>query len=238
MNMAIDESVMRSVASGKAPPTFRLYGWRPPAVSIGYFQSLREEVDLVACSRSGVDIVRRITGGGAVYHDDEVTYSAIVPHGWKSIPESIPESYKFLCGGIIRGLRKLGVDAHFQGLNDITVEGRKVSGNAQTRRLGVILQHGTVLIGVRPERMFSLLRVPSEKVRKKLIRSAQERVTCLKELLPASLGFGEVVSALASGFEKSLGIEFERSDLSEKELDQAKELARKKYASEDWNYMR
>lgn len=237
-NMAIDESVMHHVASGKSPPTFRLYGWKPPAVSIGYFQSLAEEVDLEVCKQLGVDIVRRITGGGAVYHDDEVTYSAVIPQKWESIPQSIPESYEFICGGILEGLKELGMDASFQGLNDIAVGGKKISGNAQTRRHGVVLQHGTILIDVNPEKMFTLLRVPSEKTRKKLIKSARERVTCINEVLPGSAAFEDVVSALANGFEKSLDVGFERSQLDKGELSQAKELAEKKYGTEDWNHMR
>ncbi len=237
-NMAIDETVLRRVASGEAPPTFRLYGWKPPAVSIGYFQSLVEEVDLEVCEDRGVDVVRRITGGGAVFHDAEVTYSAIVPQNWEAIPESIPESYQFICEGIVEGLKDLGIRAHFQGLNDIAVAGKKISGNAQTRRKGVVLQHGTILIDVDPEKMFTLLRVPSEKTRKKLIKSAKERVTSLNEMLSKSMDFEDVVSALAEGFEKSLGLEFDRTQLIEEEMSEADELAEKKYATRDWNFMR
>lgn len=237
-NMAIDETVLRRVASGKVPPTFRLYGWKPPAVSIGYFQSLVEEVDLEVCEECGVDIVRRITGGGAVFHDEEVTYSAIAPENWGGLPESIPESYEFICDGIIEGLKVLGVETHFQGLNDIAVGGKKISGNAQTRRKGVVLQHGTVLIGVDPERMFTLLRVPSEKTRKKLIKSAKERVTCLNEVLPKSVTFEDVVAALADGFEKCLDLKFDKSTLGEEELSEAQELAKKKYATLEWNRLR
>lgn len=237
-NMATDESVLHHVASGESPPTFRLYGWKPPAVSIGYFQSLAEEVDLDVCNELGVDVVRRITGGGAVFHDDEVTYSAVVPEDWESVPDSIPESYEFICDGILKGLKGLGIDAHFQGLNDIATGGKKISGNAQTRRKGMILQHGTILISVNPERMFSLLKVPSEKTRKKLISSAKERVTSINDVLHSPVSFEDVVSALAAGFEESLGRKFERSELSDDELSKAEEVADEKYGAEHWNHMR
>jgi lipoate-protein ligase A len=237
-NMAIDESVLHHVAREKSPPTFRLYGWKPPAVSIGYFQSLSEEVDLSICNELGVDVVRRITGGGAVFHDDEVTYSAVVPEDWRSMPNSIPESYEYICGGIVEGLKGLGIEAHFQGLNDIAAGGKKISGNAQTRRKGMILQHGTILISVNAEKMFTLLKVPSEKTRKKLINSARERVTSINEILPTSVPFEEVVSALAKGFEESLGLEFERSELNEEEMMVAEQVAGEKYGASDWNHMR
>ncbi|MEE9223579.1 MAG: biotin/lipoate A/B protein ligase family protein [Thermoplasmata archaeon] len=237
-NMATDESVLHHVASGDSPPTFRLYGWKPPAVSIGYFQSLAEEVDLDVCDELGVEVVRRITGGGAVFHDDEVTYSAVIPENWGSVPDSIPESYEYICGGILKGLEGLGIDAHFQGLNDIVAGGKKISGNAQTRRKGVILQHGTILISIDLERMFTLLKVPSEKTRKKLIDSAKERVTSINDILTSHVSFEDVVSALAGGFERSLGVEFERSELSEDELSMADKVASEKYGAEDWNHMR
>jgi lipoate-protein ligase A len=236
--MAIDESVLYHVASGKAPPTFRLYGWKPPAVSIGYFQSLDDEVDLDVCEELGVDVVRRITGGGAVFHEDEVTYSAVVPESWGSVPDSIPESYEFICSGILKGLEGLGIDADFQGLNDIATGGKKISGNAQTRRRGMILQHGTILISVNPEKMFTLLKVPSEKTRKKLIVSAKERVTSINDVLPSPVSYEEVVSALAFGFERSLHLKFERLELTESEIAKASEVAREKYGAEDWNRMR
>lgn len=238
INMAIDESVLLHVAAGKSPPTFRLYGWRPPAVSIGYFQSLAEEVDLEVCTELGVDVVRRITGGGAVFHDDEVTYSAVVPEKWESIPDSIPESYEYLCRGIISGLKNLGIIASFQGLNDIAAEGRKISGNAQTRRKEVVLQHGTILISVDPEKMFSLLKVPSEKIRKKMIKSAKERVTSISDILAQQASYEATVAALAEGFEEALGIEFERTELTDDELTKAERIAEEKYGAEDWNHMR
>ena len=143
MNMAIDEAVSEAVGSGESLPTIRFYGWKPSAVSIGYFQSLDKEVDIASCERAGVDIVRRRTGGGAVYHDmvGEITYSVIAPEAL--FPKDILASYREICGWIIDSLAILGIKAEFKPINDIVVGNKKISGNAQTRRGGVLLQHGT-----------------------------------------------------------------------------------------------
>ena len=168
-NMAVDEAMLIARAEGRCPNTVRLYTWRPSAVSIGFFQSLEREVDVEECRRMGVDVVRRITGGGAVFHDEhgEVTYSIVVPEEYlkRSFPHSsIQESYELLCKGVLEGLKELGVSAEFKPVNDILVSGRKISGSAQTRRRGVILQHGTLLLKSDLKTMFRVLKVSGEKI--------------------------------------------------------------------------
>jgi lipoate-protein ligase A len=236
MNMAIDEAIM--LHQGRVPPTIRLYGWKPPAVSIGYFQSLEEEVDLEKCREAGVDLIRRITGGGAVFHDNELTYSFITKESDPLVPKEILESYKVICSGIISGLSSLGVRSEFAPLNDIISGGKKISGNAQTRRNHCVLQHGTLLIGVDAKRMFSLLRVPSEKIRRMLIKSAEERVTSIGSLLGRKVSFEETADATAEGFRKSLGIKLVKGELTKSEMKMAKELAEKKYGAKEWNFRR
>ncbi|MCD6461421.1 MAG: lipoate--protein ligase family protein [Thermoplasmata archaeon] len=239
MNMAVDEAVLEAVSRGLSPPTFRVYEWEPSAISIGYFQSMREEVDLDECRRQGVDVVRRITGGGAVFHDreGEVTYSIIFKEGTIPLPGSVAESYPILCRGLVEGLSLLGLDAAFSGVNDITVGGRKISGNAHTRKYGSILQHGTLLYDVRPRVMFSLLRVPSEKIRDKMITAVEERVTSIKrELGPVDIP--DVEEALIDGFSTALGLEMEIGELSREEKERAGELAVEKYGSDEWNFKR
>ncbi|MDR1862657.1 MAG: lipoate--protein ligase family protein, partial [Treponema sp.] len=145
-NMALDEALLEGVASGASLPALRFFGWKPPAVSLGYFQGLEEEVDLEACRRRGVDVVRRISGGGAVFHQAEITYSLIMPLSHPLAGATITESYRVLCAGVAAGLGRLGVEAVFAPINDILAGGRKISGNAQTRRKGCLLQHGTVLL--------------------------------------------------------------------------------------------
>lgn len=237
--MALDEAILRAVSEGEASNTIRLYRWKPSAVSIGYFQSVEEEVDLEACRRLGVDVVRRITGGGAVYHDynGEITYSLIAPEDDPRIPRNIPESYRVICGCLVRALRRLGLEAEFRPINDILIGGRKISGNAQTRRRGVVLQHGTILIDCDVERMFTVLKVSEEKIRDKLIKAVKERVTSLRRELGREVSFLEVRDALIEGFERGLNIELNPGELSNYELKLMEEL-RKRYKSREWLFLR
>lgn len=237
-NMSIDEAIMVFVGQGASPPTIRLYGWSPPAVSIGYFQGLEEEVNLQVCKDLNIDYIRRITGGGAVFHESEVTYSLSIPEAQLLIPHNILESYKVICQGIVEGLGELGVISKFVPLNDIIVEGKKISGSAQTRRNRTILQHGTVLIDTDVEKMFSILKVPSEKIKDKLIKDVKERVTSLKNTLSREVSFQEVCDALAKGFEKSLDIELEKGELTESELALAEDIKRERYETHNWNHRR
>ncbi|MEM3030145.1 MAG: biotin/lipoate A/B protein ligase family protein [Candidatus Micrarchaeia archaeon] len=220
-NMALDEAMMEQAGD---VPSLRLYAWNPPAVSIGYFQRLSEEVDVAKCEELGVDVVRRITGGGAVFHDAELTYSFIT----RSYPADIRASYRLVCDAILKGLAGIGVQGQFVPLNDLVCNGRKFSGNAQTRRKGVLLQHGTILLKVDVEKMFSLLKVPDEKMRGKLIQNVKERVTGLDR------EFGEVAEALKRGFSSHFGAQLEPSKPTKEELERAAELAETKYATEEW----
>jgi len=237
-NMGLDEAILGSVSSGLSLPTLRLYGWKPAAISIGYFQGARDEVDVDACRLQGVDIVRRITGGGAVFHADEVTYSIVVPESHALAPGSILESYRLICTGIVAGLKHLGVEAEFAPINDIVCGGRKISGNAQTRRLGCLLQHGTILLKVDVDRMFSLLKVPREKAIGRMISDAKARVTSLEEVLGRTIGFEEVRNALAAGFASALDLELEPGTPAAGELALAERLAADKFSTEAWTYRR
>ncbi len=232
LNMAIDESVSERVGSGQSPPTIRFYGWKPAAISIGYFQSLEREVDLEKCRAAGVDIVRRRTGGGAVFHEREITYSIIGKE--ELFPRDILSSYREICGCIIDALGLLGINAEFKPINDILVEGRKISGNAQTRRGGVLLQHGTLLYEVDVDRMFSLLRVSDEKIKDKMIASAKERVTSVRQ--QKNVDMEDVLAALEKGFTQ--GREYDAGTLTEEELADAKGLVESRYKKQEWNGMR
>lgn len=232
-NMAIDEAVSESVRAG-GPPTIRFYAWKPSAVSIGYFQSLEKEVDAAACAGAGVDIVRRRTGGGAVYHDQdgEITYSVIARE--ELFPKDIIASYHVICGWVVDSLSILGIRSEFRPINDIIAGGKKISGNAQTRRQGVLLQHGTILHSVDVGRMFSLLKVPDEKIRDKMIATVKERVTSVDAQCGA--GKDELYRALVKGFTE--GKDFKEGALTEEELSRAGALASARYRSAEWNRMR
>ncbi|MHA1770476.1 MAG: lipoate--protein ligase family protein [Candidatus Thorarchaeota archaeon] len=240
MNMAIDEAIMLAMRDGKAPPTLRIYRWQPSAVSIGVFQGMEEEVDVDFCREHGIDVVRRVTGGGAVYHDydGEITYSIILPQGHRLVPSDIIESYEILCKGIVVALEQLGIDAQFHPINDIVTGGKKISGNAQTRRYGTVLQHGTTLMGLDVEKMFSILKVPKEKISDKMIKDVKQRVTSIRDMLGRDVEMRELRDALVEGFSTALGVKLVAGHLSETERQTAEELARTKYSSNDWNFSR
>lgn len=232
-NMAIDEAISESVRSG-GPPTIRFYGWVPSAVSIGYFQGMEREVDLEKCSMMGFDIVRRRTGGGAVYHDTEgeITYSVIAKE--EAFPKDIIASYREICSWITDSFSRIGIFTEFKPINDIITNGKKISGNAQTRRQGVLLQHGTILYSVDVDMMFSVLRVPDEKIRDKMIATVKERVTSVSE--QKKISKDGTYSALMEGFTQ--GKEFEMGDLTLQEKERAEELVQQRYKTREWNFWR
>lgn len=233
LNMGIDEALMESVSQGGLP-SIRLYGWSPSCVSIGCFQSMDAEVDLEYCKKNNISCVRRKTGGGAVYHDfqKEVTYSVIAPVSMFS--HDIIKSYKEICGWVEQGLLQLDLRTEFRPINDIIFNDKKISGNAQTRRDGVLLQHGTILYDLDVEAMFTALKVPKEKISDKMIQSVKDRVTCIKNHSSAS--FSELIKALEFGF--TFEKEFIRDSLTQTELERAKDIASFRYSSNEWNLSR
>lgn len=237
--MATDESIAYARGREGTPNTVRLYRWNPSAVSVGYFQNLRDEVDLEACRRHGVDVIRRITGGGAVFHDydGEITYSLIAPDDNPKIPRDIISSYRLICGCVVNGLGAMGLEAEFKPINDIITGGRKISGNAQTRRYGVVLQHGTVLVDCDVRKIFTVLKVSDTKISDKMIKAAEERVTSIRRELGRDVSFDEVRRALISGFEETLDIHLEPGELTAYE-DELVEKLRERYLSREWIFKR
>jgi lipoate-protein ligase A len=231
--MAIDEALLRLNAEGRSPNTLRFWRWFPSAVSLGYFQDADLEVNFEATRLKGIDVVRRITGGGAVFHDfeGELTYSIVC--GQKDIPDDIVESYRLICGGLVHGFERLGVNAEFRPVNDIQVNGKKISGSAQTRRWGSVLQHGTVLISPDLRMMFEMLKISREKISDKSISSLFERMTTIEREIGRKPAIEEVREAIIAGFEDTLGIEFYEGELTAEELELAAGL-RQKYSSEEW----
>jgi lipoate-protein ligase A len=235
-NMAIDEAMLLCCRKLDMP-TVRFYHWNPPAISIGYFQSMEEEVDVERCNALGIDVVRRITGGGAVLHEYELTYSFVCSLDEPFLPSSIPETYKLICSPILRALNELGLNASFVPLNDVVVDGRKISGNAQTRKHGVLLQHGTILLRVDVAKMFSLLKVPREKLRDKLIEDVSKRVTSLEQL-GKPMDFYQFSPLLKKGFEHTFSAELVQSQITEQERRLAEKIREERYASHGWNFKR
>ncbi|VVB62281.1 Lipoate-protein ligase A subunit 1 [uncultured archaeon] len=237
-NMAIDRAILVANSQGKVPPTVRFYGWNPPAISIGYFQSVAEEIDVNACKKLGVDYVRRITGGGAVFHDKEVTYSIVIPETHPAIPKNILKSYGRICNALLQGLKQLGIQGTYAPINDILVDGKKISGNAQTRKVNTVLQHGTILLDVDVDTMFSLLKVPNEKIKDKLIRDVKQRVTSIEHIVGKKIHFEKVEAALKLGFEEEFDIKLIQGILTKEEKTLAIQFEKKCFSTTQWNHRR
>lgn len=230
MNMAIEEAIMESVRQKKSPPTIRFFKWEPAAVSIGYFQSTESEVNLEKCKDKGFDVVRRITGGGAVVHNKEITYSIIAPV--EEFDKDIIKSYEQICGYIIKALDILGIKAVFKPINDVLVDNKKISGSAQTRRQGILLQHGTLIFDTKQEEILSYLQGKTKK--HNLTKSSKKIITCVTEHSDVTLN--DVEKALEKAFASDRQVE--TGEITTKELERAKELAKNKYSSREWNYLR
>lgn len=234
MKMAVDEAILNHVGKGFVSPTIRLYSWKKPAVAIGYFQKIKEVVYVDECEKDGIEIFRRVTGGGAVYKDPEgeVNYSAVLRE--TSVPDNISESFKRICLPIMLGLKKLGMETEFSGTNDILLNGKKISGNAQTRQEGAVLQHGTILYYFHPEIMTKYLIPPVQKLEQKGLTDIKQRVGTIKQFSPETTLL-EVEENIIKGFEESFNVVFKKEELSESEKRMAKELY-KKYSSKEWIY--
>jgi lipoate-protein ligase A len=148
------------------------------------------------------------------------------------------ESYDLICGALIKGLQSIGIDAKYAPLNDIIVNKKKISGNAQTRRMGVCLQHGTILIDVDVEKMFSLLKVPDEKIRDKMISTVKERVTSINKETGKKVDYNDMAIALRKGFEEQFNVKFNQGELTEEELELAEFIKKEKFDTKKWNHKR
>jgi len=228
-NMAIDEAILKT----RKTPTLRFYQWKPAAVSVGYFQSIDQEINKEYCKKHNIDIVRRITGGGAVFHDKELTYSFICNESF--VPTNIIKSYELICGTIVKGIRNLKINAEFHPINDILVNNKKISGSAQTRKNNTLLQHGTIIIDINLNKMFSVLKVPDEKIKDKMIKDVRERVTSLKELNIKDINI--IRNSIIKAFEKEFNIRFIQGKLLKQEQNYSEKL-KKKFKSNEWNYSR
>lgn len=254
-NMAIDEAILLTLVEGRAPPTLRFYGWEPPCLSIGYSQSMEKEADVELCRRHGIDCVRRPTGGRAILHIDELTYSVIAPLGEPRVAGEVVESYRRLSLGLASGLNLLGAEvtqalperkgsggrtaACFDAPShyEITAGGKKLVGSAQMRRRGAVLQHGSLPLEGDITRIVSYLKVHSEE-KTKLRRELAGRATTLEHVLGRVVPFTEAAAVLAEGFARALNLELVPGELSEHEKEMAERLRREKYATDEWNLRR
>ena len=235
--MALDEAMLILRAVNAIGDTLRLYVFKPSAVTIGYFQSVKNSVNEEFVRREGIPLVRRPTGGGAVYHDGlgEITYSIVT--SIEAVPKDYVESFKYLSQGVINAAMILGAPAMFVPLNDGVIAGRKFSGQAQLRRLGVVLQHGTFMYASDIEKLARVLLPPSIKLKEKGLSSLKERVITISQYLGRKVSKEEALEAMIKGFSKALNAELVNDELSDAEVVLAKSL-RWKYASKAWTYLR
>jgi lipoate-protein ligase A len=251
-NMAIDEALAESVGTGQAPPTLRFYDWCPACLSLGYSQSV-SDVDFDRVRERGWDVVRRLTGGRAILHTDELTYSLTIPEDNPRVAGDVVESYRRLSRGLMAGLNALGAAVHAQKAGDeahrfkgpvcfevpsdyeITVQGRKLIGSAQTRRAGqAILQHGALPLSGDLRRICDGLNFPDESAREAAKARVIERAITLEEALGESIPFERAAEALWQGFSAALNLTFEPADLFPAEADRAEQLRAEKYATRAW----
>lgn len=235
MKMATEEAIMNAVREGRVSPTLRFYAWDRPAVALGFFQKASKELDLDACKKDGIEIFRRLTGGGAVYKSPqfEINYSFIIREDEPDVPSDIEESFKVVCGAVMEGLKRLGFDTEFKPINDIMLHGKKISGNAQTRQDNVLLLHGTVLLEPEVEKMFTYLKIDDNKLFERKVKSAEELVTGLHEYKHVSKQ--EIEQAIIEGFKRTFQTEFKRSRITPVEAENARELCTK-YANPSFVY--
>lgn len=252
-NMAIDEAIFRETIKNKKQPTIRFYGWQPAAVSIGYFQDPQKELNLAQCSNLGVDIVRRLTGGKAVFHNDEITYCVAAGVGQKSFPADILGTYKVISGCLVQGLSYLGIDANLASdsvrmkevdlksccfsaasRNELLVAGRKICGSAQMRTKDGFLQHGSLLLSFNAEKALSAI-LPS--INSDHLAKLRKTVAAINEIIANPIETSDICNALKKGFAEVLGIEIAEEFLTPTETKLKNELI-KKYKDLNWNIER
>jgi len=238
-NMALDEAVLNTVIEKKSPNTVRFYKWNPSTASIGRNQSLSAEVDLEFAKKKGFNVVRRITGGGAVFHAhrDEITYSIVCPIKFLENLNAIKvlDQFEIITQGIVAGLNNYGLKPKKGVIHcpAIFLDGKKFSGNAQVRKRGHILQHGTILLDIDPELMYSVLKAPEHVGKSRMVRSVRAKCIGIKEQLQ-EYDENEFLNALKFGFEHTLGIQLEEGHFSDDEIKIAERLVEEKYSSIEW----
>ena len=222
INMAIDEAMFAyNMSQDKAPTTLRLYGWNPPAISIGYFQKT-EDIKL----NKKIDIVRRMTGGGAILHDKELTFSLVAPIKNSYIPEKVSDSYNVICQAIVNGLTFLGINAQIRGKvkntlsknnrpffcfsrpssSDIVFKGKKLVGSAQRRKNGTLMHHGSILLD----------------------DQNLSGAISINTILKREIKFEEISNAIIQGFEKEFSIKLVPSNLTYDETILSRQLEKTK----------
>ena len=224
MNMAIDDALLELASKGDSLPIIRFYNWNPSSVSLGYYQDI-SKINIENCKRLKVDYVRRPTGGGSILHDydKEVTYSVVAPLSLYN--RNLKEAYRKICEPLLSTLSYLSLNPYVSNTNDIMVNNKKISGNAQTWRGGALLQHGTMIYDLDLEKMLAVLNTSFT------LEKAKEKITYVREYSDISLK--ELYKIMEENFCK--GKDFLVSSLTKAEMDLANKLAENKYNTLNWD---
>jgi lipoate---protein ligase len=236
MNLAVEEAIPRLVGEGKSPSSVRFWH-NSNTIVIGCFQSAKLEVNMEACKETGTEIVRRFTGGGAVYHDSgNLNYAISLRKGHQLVPDQNLQSvFQKLSEGTVAGLRELGIKAEFQPVNDIQVEGKKVSGAAGSIKWNSVFHHGCILVNSDLSILGKVLNVPRVKLEDRHVASVEKRVTTVRDELGRDVSTREVRDAIVDGIENCYGVKVESGVLLEEEFALAEELYQTKYSRLEWN---
>lgn len=255
-NMALDQALAEAVAAGDSPPTLRFYRWQPPAVSLGRHQPIGD-VDAAAIAARGYEIVRRPTGGRAILHTDELTYSVTAPAHEERVQGSVMDAYLRLSNALLLGLRELGLEAdkaagsvragpdisaacfEVPSAYEITAAGRKLIGSAQSRRAGYVLQHGSLPLVGDIGRLVDVLALPpdqAEQLRGELVTRAGTLAAALGVAEDAPiLRFEHVAQAICRGFAAALNLTFKAGQPAPAELRRSAVLIREQFGNPTWN---
>jgi lipoate-protein ligase A len=232
LHMALDEVLLDAVSAGQRAPTLRIWEWARPAVVMGRFQSLRNEVDAEGARRHGIEVVRRISGGGAMFIEpgNTITYSIVAP---LTMVEgmSFEQAYALMDAWVIAALGELGIQAWYQPLNDIASPAGKIAGAAQARRGKAVLHHVTMAYDIDAAKMLEVLRIGREKLSDKGTASAQKRVDPLRS--QTGLAREAVIARLVESFRQRHG-GLAIGALHAEELERAQALADGKFATAGW----
>jgi lipoate---protein ligase len=236
MNMSVEEAIPRAVGEGIAPNTVRFWH-NSNTIVLGCFQSADLEVNFEACKETGTEIVRRFTGGGAVYHDvGNLNYAISLKKSHPLVPDNdLQVVFRKLSEGTVEGLKSLGVHAEFQPINDIQVDGKKVSGAAGSIRWGTIFHHGCILVASDLAILGKVLKVPKVKLADRHVASVQKRVTTIRDELQKETSTRDVRDAIVRGIENSYNVRLVEGQLTKSEEAKVKELYDTKYSSSKWN---
>lgn len=255
-NMAVDCAILEAVAAGDQLPTLRLYGWAPFCLSLGYGQRMRD-VDLDSLAERGWQLVRRPTGGKAILHGDELTYSLCLPLDHPMADGDVVESYRRISAGLLRALEYLGLSAQAQPQGarirhadtgpvcfdspshyEISFGGRKLIGSAQLRRKGGLLQHGTLPLCGDVARVCDALRFDSDETRARQQVKVRDRALTLAQAAGEALSWSAAADAIEGGFARAIDLALVAGCLSASESKRASVLAKNRFASPAWTHKR